>query len=420
MLQLLLFASDGDLDMSFGTDGIVITNVGNNSSSKANSLAIQSDGKILAAGTSYYSGGDFTLIRYNSNGTIDTSFGNVGTVVTDVGGNSEILSIVLQSDEKILAVGNNYANSGHAPFTIVRYNSDGSRDASFGSHGQVNTHAGDSSHSKCVAVQDDNKIIVAGYSHDNDTRNNAFTLMRHFSNGLLDRSFDTDGIVITDVGISSNINSISIQNDGKIVAGGRTQFDSAISDFALVRYNSNGSLDTSFGTNGKVITKVEDSNDHLFSIAIQSDGKILAAGGSYSKFALLRYNSNGSLDTSFGTEGKFLTDAGNNGEAYAYSLAIQNDGKIVLAGYSRNNGIYNFTLIRCNSNGTIDTSFGTDGIAITSVRGYDFAKGVAIQNNGKIVAVGTSAYYSDTQKDFTLIRYMSTPLALTPIYFLLQ
>ena len=179
---------------------------------------------------------------------------------------------------------------------------------------------------------------------------------------------------------------------------------------------ADGDLDASFGTGGKVVTSILSQDDFAHSVAIQSDGKIVVAGetknGTFDEFALARYNADGTLDTSFGNAGgKVITNSNNNGD-HAYSVAIQSDGKILLAGASDNTGNDDFALYRYDTDGSLDTSFGTGGKVVTAVGGGgDIGTSVAIQSDGKIVVAGHSengGYY-----DFALVRYAGTPPAST-------
>lgn len=239
-----------------------------------------------------------------------------------------------------------------------------------------------------------------------------FTMPRasYAQDGSLDLSFDTNGIVTTDIGNYSNIAySVAIQVDGKIVIAGKT-FGGADDDFALLRYNPNGTFDNTFDTDGIVITQVGSNNDNAYAIALQPDGKILVAGhgygGSSGDFALVRYNTTGSLDTTFDTDGMVLTDIGTNDD-YGRALAIQTDGKIVVAGYSSNGSHYDIALARYNINGSLDNSFDSDGIVTTDIGNYgDIAYSVAIQADGKIVVAGYTE--SSISSDFALARYTTT------------
>jgi len=227
------------------------------------------------------------------------------------------------------------------------------------------------------------------------------------NSGSLDTSFSTDGKVTTAFGTSNDVaTSVAIQSDGKIVAAGYS-YNGANYDFALVRYNMDGSLDSTFGTGGKVTTAFGTGDDGAKSVAIQSDGKIVAAGysdnGANYDFALVRYNTDGSLDSTFGTGGKVTTAVG-TGTDNAKSVAIQSDGKIVAAGYSYNGANFDFALVRYNTDGSLDSTFGTGGKVTTAFgTSNDEAYSVAIQSDGKIVAAGSSN--NGANYDFALVRY---------------
>ena len=396
----------GDLDTTFDGDGKVTTAVGS-FDDYAVSAAIQSDGKIVVAGYSFNvrSDLDFALTRYNSNGSLDTTFDGDGKVTTDFGGSSVAYSIAIQSDGKIVVAGSAY-NGSNNDFALVRYNADGSLDTSFGTGGKVTTPIGMSSdRGYSVTIQPDGKIVVAGQSWNGS--NYDFALTRYNSDGSLDTTFDGDGKVTTAVGNSDDeARGLAIQSDGKIVVAGYA-YNGSNYDFALTRYNSNGSLDTTFDGDGKVTTAVGSFDDYVSSLAIQSDGKIVVAGYSGNvrwDFALTRYNSNGSLDTTFDGDGKVTTAVGSFDDV-ASSVSIQSDGKIVVAGSSSDDSNVDFALTRYNSNGSLDTTFDGDGKVTTDFGAQDSAYSVAIQSDGKIVVAGGSS--DGSNRDFALARYNS-------------
>ncbi len=187
-----------------------------------------------------------------------------------------------------------------------------------------------------MAIQIDGKIVVAGQSGNGS--NHDFAVVRYNGDGSLDSSFNGTGKVITPIGNGDdNGNSVAIQSDGKIVVAG-SSYNGSNHDFAIARYNSDGTLDTSFNGTGKLTTPVGSSDDYGYSVAVQSDGKIVVAGesfvtGSNLDFSVVRYNPNGSLDLSFNGTGKVITDVGGSGD-FETSMAIQSDGKIVVVGYS--------------------------------------------------------------------------------------
>jgi uncharacterized delta-60 repeat protein len=318
-------AAPGDLDLGFGSNGKVLTDFGSSSIDQALAVALQPDGKIVAAGGS---GSDFALARYNADGSLDSSFGSGGKVLTDFGSSSidGARAVALQPDGRIVAAGTSRAG-GSFDFALARYNADGSLDPGFGSGGKVLTDIGSSSFDQALAIalQPDGKIVAAG--------NGGFALARYNADGSLDSSFGSGGKVLTDAGIS-NLAAIALQPDGKIVAAGESLAAGPL-DFALARYNADGSLDSSFGSGGKVLTNLG-SLDGARAVVVQVNGKIVAAGYSFAggsrDFALVRYNADGSLDPGFGSGGKVLTDIGSSSFDAASAAVLQPDGKIVAAG----------------------------------------------------------------------------------------
>ena len=215
----------------------------------------------------------------------------------------------------------------------------------------------------------------------------------------LDRSFGTNGTVTTAIGPGhENVRAVAIQADGKIVVAGYSH-NGTTYDFAVVRYNPNGTLDASFGTGGKVTTAIGPGDAHIHGMALQPDGKIVVAGHSHAKsdnnFTVVRYNPNGSLDVSFGSNGTGITDfesESGSGYAYAFAAAVQPDGKIVVAGTgpSGTGGSDNdVVVVRYNPNGSLDASFGTGGTVTTAIgAGNDQCQAMALQPDGKIVVAG--------------------------------
>jgi len=398
------FAQAGNLDNTFGNGGIVTTAVGSGND-WANSMAIQADGKIVVAGFTYNNtDNDFALVRYNTDGTLDNSFGTGGKVITGIGsGPDYAFSVAIQTDGKIVAAGytGNYPDLDYA---LVRYNYDGTVDNSFGVDGKVTIDFNWSEDvAFSMALQPDGKIVAAGYSFDFVTKED-FALIRCNADGSLDNSFGEDGKVITD--FNSNIDklqSVAVQSDGKIVAAGYASFGYEV-NFALVRYNSDGTLDNSFGTSGKLTSDLGSLDSRILSVVIQPDGKIVAAGVSLNGFGLglVRCKTDGTLDSTFGANGIVTTPNVN-----ASSVALQPDGKIVVAGVSINGYVADdFALIRYNTDGTLDNTFGEEGIVITTIDSYeDWASSVAIEPDGKIVVAGNT--FNGTDEDFALARYLS-------------
>jgi uncharacterized delta-60 repeat protein len=397
----------GALDLGFNGTGTVLTSIGGNGD-QGSAVAIQSDGRIVVAGVSFSGmNNDFAVVRYNTDGSLDTSFDGDGKVTTSFGTDSIVNSVAIQSDGKIVVAGGNFTGAAF-DFAVVRYNANGSLDTSFDGDGKVTTPIGIDEMAQSVAIQSDGKIVVAGWTFNGGGAGGDVALVRYNTNGSLDTTFNTTGKVVTPVGSNDDgANSVKIQPDGKIVAAGYSINASSNTDFAVVRYNTNGSLDTSFNGTGKVTTPVLSSDDNASSAALQSDGKIVVAGrssnGANFDFALVRYNTGGSLDTSFDGDGKVTTPIG-SGFDEASSVAIQPDGKIVAAGSSNNGSSFDFALARYNVNGGLDTSFNNTGKVTTPVGSNDDrALSVALQADGKIVAAGVAN--NGAGDNFAVARY---------------
>src|SRR6059058_3987562 len=418
-------AADGDLDPTFGTDGKVLTDF-DHSTDIANAVAVQTDGKLVVIGTTYinndFSDEDFAVARYNPNGSLDLTFGVGGKVQTDFPGLAAVASsVVVQPDGKIIVAGGAFPLFTFlGDFKVVRYNSNGSLDTSFGDGGIVTTTFPEGSYAFDVALQVDGKIIAAGTVFvdfiPGESSNTDFALARYNPDGTPDAAFGNGGEVSTDfLGLEDDAFSVLIQPDGKIVAIGSANDPATFYDFAAVRYLSNGTLDTTFGVAGKVHTDFGDQNfDRARSAALQADGKIVAAGfaisqnGGVQNFAVARYTSNGVLDTSFCTDGMTQIDFGSCCQS-AYQVLLQSDGKIITVGYANTeDSDSDFLLARLNPSGSLDTTFGGGGKVRTSFGDLNGgANGAALQSDGKIVAVGFQATFSNQWANFALARYLS-------------
>jgi len=411
-------AAASDLDPTFGQGGRVTTAFGKGGDF-AYALAIQSDGKIVAAGT--VNGlSDFGLARYNVNGSLDSSFGTGGKVTTSFFGiGAQARAMAMQPDGKIVAAGFAYSPSVGGIFALARYNADGSLDSSFGSGGTVTTNLpGDLDEAHAVMIQSDGKIVAAGqtlYMFGNSD----FAVTRYNVDGSLDSSFGSGGKVTTDLfgGSIESAQAVVIQPDDKIVAAGVVARPGSNLDFALTRYNADGSLDPMFGEGGKVTTDFAGGVDFATALALQSNGRIVAAGAGQNAFsgtddfALVRYNADGGLDSNFGTGGRVTTDFFGNSD-FANAIAIQSNGKIVAAGFADNPSIHGglFGLARYNIDGSRDTTFGLDGKVTTDFPGrLEVANAVAIQADGKIVAAGSYGDF-DITNHFALARYIGDSL----------
>jgi uncharacterized delta-60 repeat protein len=406
----------GDLDAGFGIGGIVTTPIGSGNDF-ALGAAIQEDGKIILAGCQQRgSSFDFALARYTASGELDGSFGSGGIVTTAVSsyrGCAE--DVAVQQDGKIVAAG--YADSqgptGGNDFVVVRYTVSGTLDTAFGSGGIVTTSIPPAGYNgtESVVIQPDGKIVAAG-TYCNDDSYPKIAVVRYTISGTLDHTFGSEGIVTTSVGPSQTQDlayAIAAQDDGKIVVAGSANSYGAM---VVLRYTVSGTLDTAFGSGGIVTTSVGSAGNGVYDLAVQDDGSIVAAGAAYfsgrAHFALLRYTALGAPDVTLGGSGVVTTSIG-AGSATAYGVAIQRDGKIVVVGSSSG-----FALVRYTPSGALDPSFGPGGVVTTSIEsGHESAHAVALQRDGKIVVAG---YANDGgSDDFAVARYHGRYDAYLPL-----
>lgn len=387
-LEARALLSAGDLDPSFGVAGRVTTSFGAASQGAA-AVAIQSDGKLVVSGNLFNGvNNDFAVARYNTDGSLDTTFGSLGKFTMDLGGDDYVKDVAVQEDGKIVLVGSRTIASQDV-IALIRLNPDGSFDSEFGVNGAVFTSVDFNSLAKSVGFQTDGKILVAGIYQNSAHTQTGFALVRYNADGSLDSSFGNSGVVTTDFGSFAVADSLIVQTDGKIVVAGEPR---------IVRYNSDGSLDNTFGTGGSVAHDLQGLD-----IQVQSDGKIVVAGNgqSQSHFAVNRYNQDGTADSTFGSAGSVVSNSG----SVPTGLAVQEDGKAIVLGYNatNNNGDSNFVLTRYNPDGSADFGFGPNGTVVTDF-GFtgDGPSDVVIQPDGRIVAAGNSA------NRFALARYFST------------
>jgi uncharacterized delta-60 repeat protein len=301
VLAASLPAARGDLDPTFGSGGKVTTDFGGNET--AWGLAVQPDARAVVAGTRFDPGpaDDFVLARYTTKGALDSTFDGDGTVTTDFGGRSDGADdVAIQADGKIVAAGSGFpAQVRPLDFALARYNRDGTLDTTFGDGGKVlTTFEPDSiDGANAVVIQPDGKIVAAGSTRRGPTRE--FAVARYLPNGSLDVSFDGDGLAVTPIS-SGIIFDLALQPDGKLVAAGWSNPGGF--DIAMARYNVDGSLDTSFEGDGMVVvTLFRPAATYANHVLVQRDGKILTGGA-----GLARFNPDGTVDRAFGNGGRAL------------------------------------------------------------------------------------------------------------------
>jgi uncharacterized delta-60 repeat protein len=398
-------AQAGTLDTTFSGDGKVATDFTPREDFIWD-IAIQADGKIVGAGGSD-GGRHFALARYHTDGTIDTTFGGDGKVVTAMTGSLDIVqAIAIQTDQRIVVAGRVGGLGGR--YGLARYNSDGTLDATFGENGKVKTNLTDRwDHAWGLVIQPDGKIVAAGAS---GVRGGAFSAVRYNPDGTLDPTFGGDGRVITHFTSGDDWAwDVALQADGKIVAAGVAGASSSNKVLALVRYNTNGTLDSGFSVDGRVTRNLTRGWDDASGVGIQADGKIVTAGavgGSGGRLLVSRFNDDGSPDTSFSGNGDIRTNFTVRDD-FAWDVALQADGKIVAAGTAGvGSGEGSFAVARYEAGGSLDTSFSGDGKVATDVTGgVDVATAVSIQSDGAIVVGGE---VGGSRGRFGVLRYLGT------------
>jgi len=390
-------------------------------------LSIGPDGKLVVAGTSGSSTtgseGNWALARYTPRGRLDVGFGTAGRVLTNFRtGGGEANAVAVQADGKPVLAGalsTGYVlPSGDFPtvFALARYGRRGKLDRRFGKDGLVLTRFGrrrDWSIANGLAVQKDGKLVAIGLF--SSLRYDDFALARYTARGLLDRSFGRAGKVLTSFGAHTraDASAVAIQPDGKIVVAGTDLTDTrpgvGVYEFALARYNADGTLDRGFGDSGRVVTKAGPVSN-AYAVVVQPDGKLFAAGSSAAgddaihgkgNLILVRYSSAGKLDPNFGTGGELEAEAG-----VPAALAIQADRKLVTAGVgigpTHRDDPRDFALARYTESGSLDPSFG-GGTLLTDFRAGARAVALVVDGEGRIVAAGTVR-----TEDFALARYTTS------------
>jgi len=413
--RLASAAAPGALDSSFNVDGKVTTKF-EYGSHYVGGVALQPNGKILVAGRVKEFDGRFAIVRYNPDGSLDHTWGGDGLVETNLTSRGDgAQAVAVQVDGKVVAAG--FAGRGSGRFAVVRYRRHGGLDTTFSGDGVKATNFTNGlDEAFDVAIRADGKIVLAGGTRVFALRG-SFALARYNPHGTLDDTFGGDGKVTTNFTPQNDFaEGIAIQGDGKVVAaGGAAVFTySPESMFALARYNSDGTLDSSFDSDGKVTTSFGSIEELAYGGAIQADGKIVAAGragetdfSTDTKFALARYDTGGSLDPSFDGDGLVLTNFSSEFDGAEGGLAIQSDGEIVAAGSAEINTGPAFALARYATSGSLDMSFSSDGKVTTQFTdraslGIQGVDRVAIQSNGRIVAAGSVGEFNK----FAVARYV--------------
>lgn len=442
-LNSLATGAEYRLDSTYATSGIFQQTGG-----AIKGVIVQPTGKILLAATmteASRSQSSFALLRQNSNGTLDDTFGDNGIRFASFGSSSSASVTGMATsplDGKIFLVGSSSGfnfSSGSAVFTsdfaVAGFESDGSPNTGFNSTGktttsfdsvvnQTKTFSYGSSGAECVAVQTDGKVVVGGWA-EVGTGSRRFVVLRYLTTGSIDPSFG-GGYALTDPGSYCTISAIAISSDDqRIFAAGFYQDPVSYAYKIMVAcYKANGTLDTTFDTDGIVITGSGNQNHKASSVAIQADGKVVVGGETFIKnpfaepedFALFRYLSTGAPDTDFGTGGFVAVDAVGGYDRLS-AIRLQSGGKILAGGTVGGDpqdpsGVGSFALLMFNGNGTLDTDFGTGGMVTTTGPSTRSIQCLTQQTDGKIIAGGEFWGSGGNPGESAAIRYEAVPVVI--------
>jgi uncharacterized delta-60 repeat protein len=422
-------SSGGNLDVTFGGTGKVAPAPAGTQET-INAVAVQPDGKIVVAGLATITGGTgFIVSRFNTDGSPDTAFGGGGSFRTTFGSNNgaAAYAVMIQPDGKIVIAGSGTDANNLKVFAVARFTSAGLLDTTFGTNGKATaTFFVPSNFGFAAALQPDGKIVLAGYTGETNTPSD-MAIVRFTSTGALDSNFGTNGKARFDFNNTSIdvAYALALQADGKIVIAGYSE--TAGNDvFALIRVTSTGLLDTTFGNGGKVSTDfAAGTSDIARGLTIGTDGRIIAVGATSINeqfdFAIAQYNSNGSPDTTFGTNGTVITDFPDGPTPRsnsALAVVIQPDNKFIVAGVAQVPPTQDFAIARYNTSGALDTSFGNGGRVTTDFGNTstnftnDTARALALQPDGRIIAGGVTVK-TDNTTGYALARYIGMPTTTT-------
>lgn len=421
-------ANSGDFDTSFGNGGGVVIDFGS-LSDYANDMFIQPDGKIVVAGKMFNGANDdFALARLNPNGTLDTTFGGTGKVVTNfaLGSFEEIKSIVRDASGRIIAAGVTDANGGKKNFALARYNPNGTLDTTFDGDGiLISDFNGEDEGIEDVTLDGSGRIVAAGYSFAyNASKYRGFAVARYTPSGAFDTTFGGTGLVGfgmgTVLGNQEKAYRVIVDGNGRILlAGGGNSYGNVL---AMARLNNDGSFDTSFADNGRTYS-IYTGTDTAFALKMDGAGRIVTGGYDGGDASLRRYNYSGVYENGFddGDDDGFVGTNFSNGPDVIYDIAIDQNARMVTTGKrgsSANNAIPHALIARFLPNGVLDSSYGFEGSSYYyyfNPANETVAKSIALDAQGKIVVAG---YYIDAANgnaNMTVTRFHSvTTVPPTP------
>ena len=408
-------AADGDLDGSFGNGGWLTTDFAG-TRDVAHGITTDANGRIVVVGsTRKADGDDFAIVRYNTDGTVDPTFGADGRVSTDFGQLwDDARDVLVDANGRLLVVGGaevyRYTDEGRYisdDFGLARYNADGTLDTTFGANGQVVTDIGHIDGATAAAFAGGGKVVVAGTSYP------SFALARYNEDGSLDPTFGAGGTIKVLVGKQAWASDMAIDASGRIVVAG-TVDDVMTRDWFVARFTAEGALDPAFGSGGIAISDFGDAEvatglaiDHLGRILVAGGNQVLLSGARLD-FLIARYRADGSLDPTFDGDGFVRTDFNRVGEI-ATAIRVDAAGRIIVSGETSDGVSQNFALARYKSDGSLDSSFIGGGRLIVDLGAgaNDVASALALDASGRMLVAGTTG--DGISGDFALIRLDAAP-----------
>lgn len=429
LLSLYVTAQVGALDPGFnnsGTPGYVTINTNPGKDDNVQAVGTYSDGRVVIAGN-MDDNAYFGLVRYTNLGQLDATFGTGGVVTLRQGTNAEAVpyAVIVLPDNKLLVAGSSWMSS--KDFAILKLKENGTPDSTFGVNGWASTPAlGFEDEIRAMTIQSNGMIVVAGTAEvSSGSKIYDFAVARFDANGTIDNSFGTNGVVTTNINANDIPEGVAVQSDGKIVVGGTSNEDGD-ANYTVVRYTSGGVIDGGYGVGGIATYDMATfgtagSSDHGHGMALQADGKVLVtgfsapAGGGNGNVVTMRLTTTGALDITFSGDGIANFNYGvSNTDEGSRAVAVQSDGKILVGGdTSGEHPWFDMLLLRYKSDGTLDSTFNSDGVALSNLTGED-EFGYALKLFGNRIYLGGSIGAHGGAKDLALAVYQNdgTPLPL--------
>ena len=374
---------------------------------RAERVVVQPDGRPIAVGMAGFGTDQFAMTRYNTNGTIDTTYGasHNGTQLEPLGsGDAEAFGAAFDGSGRLVVAG--HVRSDKDRFAIARFNADGTLDDTFGGGGSaISVGPGDSG-GHAMAMQPDGKILVGGYSMNGAQK--VFTVVRYNANDTIDTTYGTNGAYIAS-GTAGIVTAMALQSTGKLVIAG------GLPTVRMQRLNADGTLDTTFGTGGTVTlgTGIQSAQD----MAAYPDDRVVVMGlatGDSNAMAVARLGADGAIDSTFGTSGMTMVAGGGFGGG-AGGVVLNGDGSLVVSGSYNSGAVANVLVAKLMTNGALDTTFGTNGTTRVQVSGIESGRGIAARPGGGYYVVGTSFLASSSVTD-TLALALTANGQLDPAF----